>query len=129
MKKTTILVSLLAVLVLGISMTFANGPAVVIKDGWCNVPGVLDKDGNLIRFLTNNTHQVYANNTDDKNGNSKITCHATLPAGQVPPKKALHWDFSNTGIPCSTGWGITTDWKAIVTPSGNVKLTCHYKTP
>ncbi|MCK4927410.1 MAG: hypothetical protein KAS11_03015 [Candidatus Aenigmarchaeota archaeon] len=121
MKKTTVLVSLLAVLVLGISMTFANGPAIVQKDIDC---GLVDANGNIF-FATASGQNVF---TDSKNGNSKITCHATIPDGQVPPNKTLHWDSSNTNfIGCSTGYGITQDWKAVVTPSGKMMLTCHYK--
>ncbi|NOQ37255.1 hypothetical protein GQ472_00065 [archaeon] len=120
MKKTTVLVSLLAVLVLGISMTFANGPAVVQKDINCNL---VNATGGIF-FAPASGHNVF---TDSKNGNSKITCHATLPANQVPPPKAMV--MTNKDYPtlmCWTGYGpLTTDWKAIVTPSGNVKLTCH----
>ena len=122
MKKMTVLLSLLAVLVLGLSMTFANGPAVVIKDGGCNL---FNTTGQLF-FAPSSAHQVYSNDT---NGNSKITCHATLPEGQAAPKKAVHWNSGNNNIKCSTGWGITDDWKAVITPSGKVMLTCHYKTP
>ncbi len=119
MKKIAILLTLLTVLALGALSASAQGPAVVIKDGLCLVP---DENGNPTVFTTE-SHAVYSN---DKNKNSKITCHAKLPAGATPPKKTLHWDSSNTNIiGCSTGFGFTQDWKAVVTPSGNVKLTCH----
>ncbi|MCK5234573.1 MAG: hypothetical protein KAJ88_01905 [Candidatus Aenigmarchaeota archaeon] len=117
MKKMTVLLSLLAVLVLGLSMTFANGPADVQKGIWCGVP---DASGGS--FITYDSHSVVSN---DKNGNTKLTCHGQVTDPDTYPEKTMHLDFSNTGIPCGTLLGITTDWKAVVTPSGNVKLTCH----
>ena len=122
MKKTTVLVTFMAVLVLGVSMTFANNSAEVNKDVGCNL---VDAEGNLF-FAPESGHQVLTNSAKD---NSKITCHAQLPEGQVPPEKAIHWNFDNTNMLCSTGAGFTDDWKGVVTPSGNVMLTCHYKTP
>ncbi|MCK5235088.1 MAG: hypothetical protein KAJ88_04545 [Candidatus Aenigmarchaeota archaeon] len=129
MKKTTVLVSLLVLLAFsGISAYAADtAPALVIKDNGCNVP---DANGNL--FFTPDSHIVISN---DKNGNSKITCHSQLTDPETYPKKAVHWDYesyleAHPNIPnilgeCGTGAGLTKDWKAVVTPSGKVMLTCH----
>ena len=121
MKKMTVLLSLLAVLVLGLSMTFANGPADVQKGIWCGVP---DASGGS--FITYDSHSVVSN---DKNGNTKLTCHGQLTDPDTYPPKTVHWDANNFNpnfiTPCGTPLGITYNWKAVVTPSGNVKLTCH----
>ena len=119
MKKMTVLVSLLVLLAFGGISAYAadTAPAIVIKETECGVP---DADGGT--FLTNNSHSVVSN---DKNGNTKLTCHGQVTDPDTYPEKTMHLDFSNTGIPCGTLLGITTDWKAVVTPSGNVKLTCH----
>ncbi|MCK4807994.1 MAG: hypothetical protein KAS90_00065 [Candidatus Aenigmarchaeota archaeon] len=124
MKKTTVLVSLLAVLVLGISMTFANGPAIVKKDINCVL-----MDANQNPFLALASGQNVF--TDSKNNNSKITCHGTLPTGVSPPTKAVVMtNKDHPNIMCWTGYGpFTSDWKAVITPSGKVMLSCHYKTP
>lgn len=93
--------------------------ALVIKDGTC---ALFDADGHL--FFTNQTQQV---DTDSKNNNSKISCHAQQPATVALPAKAVHFNYENTGLLCSTGFGLTQNWKAVVTPDGNSMLSCHYK--
>ncbi len=123
-EKTAVLLSVLTVLILGMSVVLANGPAIVLKDISCGV--LIDTEGNSI--YTTDTHAVYANNKDE-NGNSKLTCLGEVPAGYTPPVKTTHLNHENTGASCYTAFGSTTNWKAVITPSGKVMLSCHYKAP
>ncbi len=116
-EKTAVLLSVLTVLILGMSVVLANSPAVVIKDGLC---GVIGPNGEF--FTTQDSHIVISN---DKNGNRKITCHGTLPGYINPPTKAVHWDYESLGKLCNIGSGSTENWKAVITPSGKVMLSCH----
>ena len=111
MKKMTVLLSLLAVLVLGVSMAVASGPAKVIKEGGC---WVQNTDETL--FYTDNIHIVASNDT---NKNTVLKCFATLPENKHP-EKVMHFD----GFQCNTYLGLTTNSKTVITPSGNVIMTC-----
>ena len=119
MKKIAVLLPILVIVTLGAFAVFAETPAVVTKDTSCNL---FDAEGNL--FSTTDSQAVW---TNSNNGNSKITCHAQLLEGWLHPEKTVHWDFESTSLLCNTGAGSTEDWKAVVTPSGEVMLTCHYK--
>ena len=121
MKKTTVLVSLLVLLAFSGISAYATdtAPAMVIKDASCGIALPMHP----YSVFATDSHIVASN---DKNGNSKLTCHATLPADATPPTKAVIMTNKNyPAISCHTGFGTTDDWKAVITPSGNVKLTCH----
>jgi hypothetical protein len=52
-------------------------------------------------------------------GNTVLTCDFT--GNPVPLSRAV----IKTGWTCSTQGGFTTNTRAVATPSGNVKITCH----
>ena len=93
------------------------GPAVVIKGEYCKL---FAGDGSL--YYTTDKQVVVSN---DRNGNVKVTCHMQLPADRAAASTAVHFNFDNTGYPCDTGYGLTYEWKAVVTSSGRSMLVCH----
>ena len=122
MKAIAIVLSLMTVLAFGALSAYAQGPAEVRKDISCGI-GLPGPPPSAV--FTTESHAVFAN---DKNGNSKLTCHGKLSDAIPPlnpPEKTEHLNFDNTGYICFTSFGSTYDWSAVVTPSGNVKLTCH----
>ena len=64
----------------------------------------------------------------DNSGNSMIVCKAQLDPTINPwPLKAVKIDFESSGLVCGTGFDLTEDWQAVITPSGQATLTCHFK--
>jgi hypothetical protein len=124
MKKALCLMVLVAALVaFGVSSALA-APAQVVSDFACNIifPDV-------ITISTTDTHKV---STFSQNSNATIQCKAQLPDGATPPDKALVItgdDYPDLlcGIIRPEGFVTTHDWKAVLTPSGQASLTCHYK--
>ena len=58
------------------------------------------------------------------------TVLARLPEGIAPPQQPVVWNFENTGFPCFASTetlNFTTQWEQRITPSGLVKLVCHFK--
>ena len=99
--------------------------------------GVLDGTGNF--FVVDCRNQVA---TFSRNGNALALTQATgvpNPSGQLwrwdawsPPPILLElWGLGEPPAPC---WVIgpegealfTTNWQAVVTPSGSARLTCHF---
>jgi hypothetical protein len=90
-------------------------PVVLITE--CNV---LAPDG-ITTFTAIGKEVIYIN---DK---VTITCKGELPEGMAKPKKALRFNYANTGIQYLTDQfsfnnGLTMDWKEVITPSGHFKL-------
>ncbi|MCK5026039.1 MAG: hypothetical protein KAS15_05575 [Nanoarchaeota archaeon] len=131
MKKIVILLVFLAVLIMGVFNVHAKSEnsAVVINDvndvGGCFL-AIANEVGTITNFIiTDNIHMV---ETNSKNNNTLLTCHGQLPKDQAP-KRTIHLNSENTNprLICYTSFGPTSNWKSIITPSGHVKLTCHYK--
>jgi hypothetical protein len=122
MKKTNWLLFLLMIAAFGMFPILANAQtgAVVIKDTSCIV---LDPNG--AQFEVFDTTKV---NTPSKNCNRNISCHGEVP---IPPNKKVIFDKENTGWDCYANfdglWIPTVNWHEVITPSGNVSLTCHFK--
>jgi hypothetical protein len=53
-------------------------------------------------------------------GNGTLVCHGSVPAG--PPRTIVI-----KGLRCPTPAGITWKSHTVITRSGNVNLTCHFK--
>ena len=70
-------------------------------------PGVIDTIGNY---------------TIAPNGNGTLVCHGSVPVG---PPRTIVMD----GLRCPTPAGITWQSHTVITRSGNVTLTCHFKAP
>ena len=110
----------LAMLICALGVVAA--PAEIITDEPC---WVLDTTGKIWNgFDVYYSHSV---GTNSMNGNAVRICHGWLPDGAEKPKKAIMFNNENTGYRCDTLFGITYDWQLIITPSGRVTLTCHYK--
>lgn len=80
---------------------------------------VFDGNGQMVK-VAGRSQRVMARNAD---GNSKYTCtvrHVTPP----PDGEAVEWNYENTGKLCSTLFGLTRDWREVVTPSGQATLSC-----
>ncbi len=132
MKKASWLIISVAVVGLGIVPVMANAQngAVVIKDTACTV---LDLDSQTT-FEVLNTVKV---STPSRNGNRNVSCHGDLsdrPIDFPPegaPSQAVTFDFEDTGFKCCVNfdgvWVSTDKWHEVITPSGNVSLTCHFK--
>jgi hypothetical protein len=111
MKKLAIGIGML--LLLAIVMPAVAAPAVVNKNVDCNL---IDAEGHIFT-VADSGREV---GTSSNNANSMIVCKAQLdPLTQLFPDKAVKWDFASTGIYCSTGFGITEDYQAVITPSGD----------
>lgn len=94
-------------------------PALVINDEGCAL-----FDGNNQLVFTTDTHRVA---TQSANGNTVMRCNADVArpnAGQ-----AVRYDFNSTGLLCglmtATGFEVTDDWDAVVSASGQARLTCR----
>jgi hypothetical protein len=70
-----------------------------------------------VTLMTTKTHSVISSS-----GNSTVTCQFTY-TGTGLPNKAL----KVTKFNCGTYVGITTDSKVVISPSGQIKMTCHVK--
>jgi hypothetical protein len=58
------------------------------------------------------------------------TVLARLPQEITPPDRPVVYNAENTGLPCYASvesFNFTTDWEQRITPSGLVKLVCHFK--
>jgi hypothetical protein len=132
MKKASSFIILLAVVGLGMVPVMANAQngAVVIKDTACTV---LDLDSKTT-FEVLNTVKV---STPSRNNNRNVSCHGDLSdrpenlPPEFPPLQAVTFDFEDTGFKCCVNfdgvWVSTDKWHEVITPSGNISLTCHFK--
>ena len=110
---TTMLLALTA------STDFA-GPAVATKGGsLCMLVGPDSDD--LFVDLNATVTQVETNN---KKGTSKITCTGNLPDPSDAPKKAQKYTPANSFPGCTVNGVPTTDFQAVVKPSGKAHLVC-----
>jgi len=117
MKRIAMVLGLAVVLVATAFVTTGEtqNAAVVINDITC---GLLDGNGGFV--ITNDSHAVV---TGSNNGNGLLWCKASNVANSTG--KAVHWDFSNTGLLCSTPAGTTNRWNETVSASGEAMLRCH----
>lgn len=92
-----------------------NGPAMVTKDFRCTVA-----DGNGIFVRAEGSIEI---NTNSETGVTVLKCKASgLPNDTGEPVK---YDFDSTGgALCSTEIGLTSNWRQIVSASGEATLTC-----
>jgi hypothetical protein len=129
MKRTSWLVVLLAVVALGMAPVMAGAQTPGIDAAGCNV---FNTDG-LTLFRIDRSHTVI---TDSSNDNINISCHGDLPDVALAPPKAEVFqgrDYQILGIPVQCSIVVndqlfcTSNWHEVITPSGNVTLTCHFK--
>jgi hypothetical protein len=132
MKKASWLIILLTVVGLGMVpiMASAQNRALVIKDTECTV---LDLDS-ITTFEVYNTVKV---STPSRNCNRNVSCHGDLSDRPVefppeaPPPQAVTFNYEGTGLECWVNfdgvWVSTDKWHEVITPSGNISLTCHFK--
>ncbi len=71
-------------------------------------------------FVDGTYQAVYTNNANEI---GKATCSGVLPDPSLAPK-STYKDFE---ITCSFGGFWTDEANLVVTPSGNVKATCHFR--
>jgi len=107
----------LALIAMGSSTSHA-APAVVVQDSGCimldiaGVPNTLSLESNAV-------------GTASDNCNSMIQCKAKIAN---PTKKTIKFNGNNVLIPCSTTFGLTSDWKQVISASGSATLVCHINT-
>jgi len=125
MRKASLL-SILIVAGLMMVPALVEAQAVVIKDTSCTVLDV-DKAGT---FEVWNTTKV---TTPSQNCNRNVSCHGDLSdvdGFSAPDKGAVVFNYENTGWECSVDFdgaqATTTSWHQVITPNGNVSLTCHF---
>jgi hypothetical protein len=63
--------------------------------------------------------------TNSANSNGMMRCQAQVTLS--PDGRAVRFNYENTGQLCVTLAGITDRWNNVVSASGQVTLTCHYK--
>lgn len=99
--------------------TSAFGQATVfIDEGGCVG---FDGEGNApMEFADVQKQQVLS---DD--GHAKLSCHGTNTGAPPPGRGAVLHDAESTGLDCQTGWGLTSDWHQVVTPSGQTTIVCQ----
>lgn len=90
-------------------------PAVIAMDFGCWFP-----DGDGVFTFTEDTKEVVT--MGGKGSNVILKCRATGVANSSG--ETVKWNQQNTGILCGTHYGSTEDWRVVVTPDGNAKMTC-----
>ena len=106
------------------STAFA-GPAVVTKGG----PGTGDQACALtgpgpFKYFVDEDAKVTQVETNNNKGTSKVTCTGNLPDPSLAPKKAQVYTPENSFRGCTVNGVETTDYHAVVTPSGKAHLVC-----
>ncbi len=109
------IVGALAVLMGGALQTAADpgGGATVIKDFGCQI--IPPDWGGPFTLFTSDTHSV-----STPSGNTTLKCFFDIPAGYEPSKAQKFKNFL-----CNTFLGSTTNSKSVVTPGGQIVLTCQ----
>ena len=80
---------------------------------------VLDRNGNPTTFSGSLVEHVEINRSE--NGRNILAdCKVDLPSG-----KQQTWDVNNTGFQCFIDGRGTTDWKEVISASGQTSLSCH----
>src|SRR5690349_1838568 len=121
MKRNFAIVGMVVMFVAG-ALALSSRPAradgaLIIQNAACNVPDANCAPVTIIDVGTTFSQQP--------NGNSKASCEGTLPAGAaLPTQGAVHCDGSTNPLTCSTTFGVTSNWKATISPSGQVNLQC-----
>src|SRR3954470_14051640 len=110
--------------VAGLSIAAAAVPASALADGaqvskgeTCTLQ--LSQFSSFPDVVAERSHSVQ---TNSKNDNSNANCHGQLPAGTEPSRAVK---FKNIGCFTATSGPGTAD--LVLTPSGNVNFTCHFK--
>ena len=100
------------------------GPAMVVKfneDNQLSCP-FIDSNGVILNVLSDNAIIV---ETNSKNGNSKLVCHAEDIFNDTGAE--VVWNFGNTGVPL-LGFGTSTEkWEITVSADGNAVLHALFK--
>ncbi len=105
---------------------FVGAQAVVIKDTSCTV---LDLNQEAMFDVWDSIKVI----TPSENCNRNVSCHGSLSdqPSFVPPKSGVVFNYGNTGMECLVYFdgepAYTTSWHQVITPKGNVSLTCHFK--
>ena len=118
------LLILIAATALSISLVSADPATVLHPPVGCMVANL---EGELVAPVSpprgNGTIVV----TQSANGNWTAVCTGKLPAGSTLPAQAYIELSEEVGGSCGIpGWILTDDWKQLITPSGQVMLTCHF---
>jgi hypothetical protein len=67
-----------------------------------------------------------------ENDNQLAQCRADIPKSDAPPQAVVCNVQDDAGDTCTggiNGPNSTNDWKQVITPSGQVVLTCHFRQP
>jgi len=145
MKKLSWFLFAVAFVIMGLIPLLANaqGGALLIKGEQCTF---LDLDDKLFPDVPNVSEaQSIKVLTPSANCNKNVSCHAALSdfSSYQPPAKAVVFDYDYYGgtLLCKvlfelvddngnlifSYWMSTDDWHEVITPKGNVSLTCHFK--
>ena len=119
MKKLALGIGILLLIVLVVPASAVNDGAEVIKDTLCHI---IPQDYGDELILTSDTQKVINDNT------WKITCRGQLDEGVLPPLEAVIYnEATNPEFQCSFQGHITQVWQKVITPTGQITLTCHGK--
>ncbi len=86
----------------------------------------LDPEGNFIVLMATEHLLVFSGQPDGKPNNVLGRCRGQLPESYYRPSQAVILNYDNTGMSCSLpNGGMTPHWTEVISPSGQVILTCH----
>jgi len=125
MKKTNWVLFVIATLAVGMIPGIVGAQAVVIKD-----TSIVILDTAYNPYEVFNTVKVM---TPSQNCNVNVSSHGVLGDWypEPLPTKAVILDYDVIPVPCIVNFdGIevrTNDWHEVITPSGRVNLSCHFK--
>lgn len=80
--------------------------------------GMMDADGGLV-WVTSDRAVI------TPNGKQRLSCKAK----RIPnsSRRAVQFNYENTGMPCYTDLGPTNEWHQTISASGNSTLTCFFR--
>ncbi len=126
------LVTLLACLVfVGLGVSSVHAQASQDRETPCGMLALkdatsLDAEGNFTILMATEHLLVFSGQPDGKPNNVLGRCRGQLPESYYRPSQAVILNYDNTGMPCGLpNGGMSTHWTEVISPSGQVNLTCH----
>jgi hypothetical protein len=119
-----VLAMVLAIAAISFSLAFAGQATVLhVLDG-CTVDNL---DGEIVPMDGTPRGDGLIVVTENANGSWNAACSGSLPEGSRLPDRTVVWTVEDVGGGCGIpDWIWTTDFNEVITPSGQVTLTCHF---
>lgn len=119
-----VMAMVLAIAAISFSLAFAGQATVLhLPDGYT----VDNLDGDLVPVDGTPRGDGLIVVTENPHGSWSAACSGRLPEGSRLPDRSVVWTVEDVGGGCGIpGWIYTTDFQEVITPSGQVSLTCHF---